>query len=350
MRSVILCLVLVVVTAPAEEYGSDFLTVYPGARQSAMAGAGAALAGTADGVFYNPAGPAFLKSPEVDIEINRIPWAEPTDYWSAAGVVPLLPAINIGVFTSGNHMPLGGEQSMCEWEAGVTASTQASDWLGFGLNLKYVGFREALQQISENGESLGILVIPGRAFAADMGVVARPRTCCGRPSFAIALRNVGTKLKYEYDSTTWAQPLPALLDAGVGWTVTARDLGVESFAFSLPERFFPADWLLESWGASAFYDFRQVSLVDFPTHSVGVEVRPLPFVAARVGWFNSNSSNRNATREGLTWGIGLDLRYVRFDFCEDRNLFYMNLRENYRFSFALNLGEPLLREGGLLQR
>ena len=50
----------------------------------------------------------------------------------------------------------------------------------------------------------------------------------------------------------------------------------------------------------------------------------------------------------MTWGLGLDLRYVRIDFCEDRNLFYLRMRKNYRFSFALNIGEPLLREGGLL--
>lgn len=350
MRSVILAgLLLGAATASAEGYGSYFLTVYPGARQSAMAGAGAALAGTADGVFYNPAGPAFLRSVEVGIEVSRIPWGEPTDYWSAAGVVPLLPAINIGVFTSGDHIPLGDEKSMCEWEAGVAASTRASDWLGFGLNIKYVGLRYVLQRISDKGEPMGTLVIPGRAVAADMGVLARPRTCCGRPNFAVALRNVGTRLKREYDSTTWASPLPALLDAGVGWAVTAREFGVEDFPFSLPERFFPVNWLLENWGASVFYDFRQISLNDYPSHSVGGEVRPLPFLAARVGWFDSNRSNASDARGGLTWGLGLDLRYVRVDFCEDRNLFYLNLHKNYRFSFALNLGEPLLREGGLLR-
>jgi len=350
MRKIIMAgLLLIVATASAEDYGSYFLTVYPGARQSAMAGAGAAQAGTADGVFYNPAGPAFLRSVEVSVEVSRIPWMEPTDYWSAASVVPLLPAFNVGVFTSGDHMPLGGEWSLCEWEAGVTASTRASDWLGFGLSIEYVGLRYVLQRISENGEPMGTFVIPGRAVAADIGVLARPRICCGRPSFAIALRNVGTKLKCEYDSTTWTDPLPALLDAGVGWTVTAREFGVEGFPISLPERFFPADWLLENWGASIFYDFRQVSLDDYPAHSVGVEIRPLPFLAARVGWFSSISSSASDTRGGLTWGLGLDLRYVRVDFCEDRNLFYLNLRKNYRFSFALNLGEPLLREGGLLR-
>jgi hypothetical protein len=105
---------------------------------------------------------------------------------------------------------------------------------------------------------------------------------------------------------------------------------------------------MDNWGASVFYDFRKVFLDADPTHSVGVEVRPLPFLAARAGWFSSMSSNAPDDRQGLTWGLGLDLRYVRVDFCEDRNLFYLRMKKNYRFSFALNLGEPLLREGGLL--
>jgi hypothetical protein len=136
MRSTVLAgLLLTVVAASAEEYGAVFLTVYPGSRQCAMSGVGAALAGTAVGVFYNPAGPAFLRSPEASVEVSRIPWGSPTDYWSAAGVVPLLPALNVGVFTSGIHMTFDTESYRSEWDAGVTASTRVSDWLGFGLNL-----------------------------------------------------------------------------------------------------------------------------------------------------------------------------------------------------------------------
>jgi hypothetical protein len=348
MKSVILSLVLVVTTASAEEYGSLFQTVYPGARQSAMAGVGAALAGTAYGVFYNPAGPAFLKSPEAGIEVSHVPWMVPTDYWSASGIVPLLPTLSVGVFTSGVHEAVPGEYSWYEWGAGVTASTRVSDWLGFGLNLESQGLRHVLHVWDFEHESTYTLVTTGSAFAADAGVLAQPHTCLGRPSIGVAVRNVGTRLKYSNQTAT--APLPALLDAGVGWTVTARDLEFKSFPFSLPERFFPYDWLMDNWGASVFYDFRKVFLDDYPTHSVGVEVRPLPFLAARGGWFNSNNKNANDKRAGLTWGLGLDLRYIRIDFCEDRNLFYLHLRKNYRFSFALNLGEPLLREGGLLGR
>jgi hypothetical protein len=342
VRSIILTgLLLVIATAMAQNYGSGFLTVYPGARHCAMGGAGVALAGTADGVFYNPAGPAFLSSPEAGVEVSHLPWMEPTDYWSAAAVVPLLSALNVGVFTSGYHMG-SGEWNWCEWEAGATVSGQISDWLGIGLNLKHVGAR-----FSAHVPELGIDQVTSRsAVAGDAGVLARPHTSLGRPSMGVSFRNVGTRLRYSDQAST--DPLPALVDAGVGWTVTARDLGVESFAFSLPERFFPEGWLMDNWGASVFYDFRKVFLDDYPSHSVGGEVRPLPFVAARVGWFSSKSSNPNDTREGLTWGLGLDLRYVRFDFCEDRDLFYLSLRKNYRFSFALNLGEPLLRQGGLL--
>jgi hypothetical protein len=351
MRNIVMAgLLLMVATVSAEDYGSYFLTVYPGARQSAMAGVGAALSGTADGVFYNPAGPAFLKSPEAGIEISQIPWAEPTDYWSAAGVVPLLPILNVGVFTSGDHMATSAEWSWSDWGAGITASTRVCDWLGLGLNLEYDGLRYVMEQTSWNGEPEGTIVVSGNAFAADAGVLARPRTRYGQPSIGIALRNVGTRLKLRYGNSTSTSPLPALLDAGVGWTVTAREFGIDDFPFSLPQRFFPADWLMENWGASVFYDLRKVFLDDYPSHSVGGEVRPLPFVAARVGWFSSRSSNPNDKREGFTWGLGLDLRYVRVDFCEDHNLFYLNLRKNYRFSFALNLGEPLLREGGFLER
>lgn len=347
MKSIVLTgLLFAAVVAPAVEYGALFLTVYPGARQCGMAGAGAALPGTAGGVLYNPAGPSFLKSPEADIEVGRVPWALPTDYWSAAAVVPLLNNLNIGAFTSGTRQPFDGAVSWHEWQAGVTASARVSDWLGFGLNLEHVGLRYAVLRTNWYGEPEDTIVLAGSAFAADAGVLARPRTCCGRPSLGIAVRNVGTRLKYS--NTTSTSPLPALLVAGVGWTVAAREFGLESFPVELPERFFPSDWLMDNWGASVFYDLRKVFLDDYPAHSVGIEVRPLPFLAARGGWFYSNSSNAPDKREGLTWGFGLDLRYVRVDLCEDRNLFYVRTRKNYRFSIALNLGAPLLRESGLL--
>ena len=349
MRSITMAgLLLMVAIASAEDYGAPFLTVYPGARQSAMAGAGTALAGTADGVFYNPAGPAFLWSPEASIEVSRIPWAVPTDYWSAAAIVPLLPSFNVGVFTSGAHMDEYIEGSWCEGQAGVTGSMRVSDWLGVGLNLAYDGLRYVRQAHDWNGEIETTFITTGSALAADVGVLARPRASWGRPSIGVAVRNVGTRIRYT--STTSTAPLPAMVVAGVGWTVTAREFGIDDFPFAVPERFFPADWLMQNWGASVFYDFRKVFLDDYPTHSVGGEVRPLPFLAARVGWFSSKNSNPNDQREGFTWGLGLDLRYIRIDFCEDRNLFYLNLRKDYRFSFALNLSEPLLREGGLLER
>ena len=342
-RIIVTGLLLTVAVASAQEYGEGFLTAYPGARQSAMAGVGAALAGTADGVFYNPAGPAFLKSPEAGVEVDRIPWMEPTDYWSAAGVVPLLRAFNAGVFTSGVHMTSGSEESDYYWEAGITASARVSDWLGFGLSFEYDGMHYSYLPVFQPPFDV---IFTGSALAADAGVLARPHTCFGRPSIGIAVRNVGTRIKYSDQTATDA--LPALLDAGVGWTVTARELGFKRLPFSVPERFFPHDWLMDNWGASVFYDFRKVFLDDYPTHSVGVEVGPLPFLAARAGWFSSKSRNAPDDRKGLTWGVGLDLRYVRVDFCEDRNLFYLRTQKNYRFSFALNIGEPLLREGGLL--
>ncbi|GEM_PF-2185644 len=338
-------LLLIVAIASAQEYGSLFLTVYPGARQSAMAGVGAAMAGTADGVFYNPAGPAFLECPEAGIEISHIPWMLPTDYWSAAGVVPLRRSLNVGLFTSGDHMG-SDEWSWYEWEVGATVSARISDWLGFGLNLESQRLRDVMRGWDFEHESTYNVVTTASAVAADAGVLARPHTCLGIPSMGVSVRNVGTRLKYSNQTAT--APLPALLDAGVGWTVTARDFGLGSLPFSLPERLFPTDWLLDNWGASVFYDFRKVFLDDYPSHQVGGEIRPLPFLAARAGWFSSNNGNASDTRGGLTWGLGLDLHFVRIDFCEDRNLFYMNMRRNYRFSFALNIGEPLLRQRGLL--
>jgi hypothetical protein len=272
-----------------------------------------------------------------------MPWASTVDYWCAAGVVPLLPALNVGVFTSGDHIVYGDWGYDCDWQAGMTASTLVSDWLGFGLNLEYDGLR--LFQQAEPGIYETTFVLTASAMAADAGVLARPRTRLGLPSIGVAVRNIGTRIKYSDQSTA---PLPALLDAGVGWAVTARELGFRSLPFSVPERFFPHDWVMDNWGASVFYDFRKVFLDDYPTHSVGVEVRPLPFLAARAGWFSSKSSNAPDDRKGLTWGLGLDLRYVRADFCEDRNLFYIRTQKYYRFSFALNIGEPLMREGGLL--
>lgn len=308
-----------------------------------MAGIGAALPGTADGVFYNPAGPAFLKSAEAGAEVNGMPWGEPTDYWSAVGIIPLLNTVNVGVFTSGVHY---GDRysSDYEWDAGVTASTMVSDWLGFGLDLEYDGSHHVWAV--EPGIYDTSIVFTTSAFAGDVGVLARPQTCLGSPSIGVAVSNVGTRIKYSDLSATDA--LPALVDAGVGWTVTAQDFGLKDFPFSVPERYFPHDWLMDNWGASVFYDLRKVFLDTYPTHSVGIEVRPLPFLAARGGWFYSNSADTSDKREGLTWGLGLDLRYFRVDFCQDNTLFYLNMHKNYRFSFALNLNELLLRNGTLL--
>ncbi len=297
-------------------------------------------------MFYNPAGPAFLKSAEAGVEVNSIPWAVPTTYWSASGIVPLYPRLNVGLFTSGVHWTLEDQSRECEWQAGVTASAMVSDWLGFGLDLEYDGSRSVDKEWDFEAETTYMFVMTSSAIAADAGVLARPHTCCGSPSIGVTVRNAGTRLKYSNQAGTEA--LPALVDAGVGWTVTARELGFKSLPFSVPERYFPHDWLMDNWGASVFYDLRKIFLDTYPTHSVGVELRPLPFLAVRGGWFYSNSVDTSDKREGLTWGLGLDLRYFRADFCQDNVLFYLGMQKHYRFSFALNLNELLLREGGLL--
>lgn len=329
-------LVFLVLLAAGVAHSRPFLSQFPSTRSNAMAGAGAALSGTASAGFCNPAAPAFLHTLDGCVEVNRLSWA--VTYWSSVVVVPLSPRLAAGLFSSGTRFREGPYDGR-DYDVGVSLSGAVHEDVGIGLNLKYVGLDWHIEgepyQLTESSYSV----------AADIGFLARPLVGRGHPALGASVRNLGPDIKY----TDWPhkEPLPRMLVAGVGWSTSARDLGWKCCNWGLPEWLFPQDWLLNAWGTCVSYGFQRLLFAgEAPSHSLGIEFRPLPFIAARAGYFYRGYTYRQS-QKGLTWGLGLDLRYFRVDVCEDHRMYSTANAPHYRYAFALNIGEPLVRSGGL---
>ena len=303
-----------------------------------MAGTGSALTGHASDLLLNPAATAFLQGVDAYGEYNRLDWA--VEYWSSAIGVPVLPRFAFAVLSSGTRF-LEGPYDGRDYQAGLSLGGLVAKWLGIGANLKYIGM-----DWHENG--LADPVSDGSyAVAADAGLLFRLRTRAGNPSLALALRNLGTDMRY----TTWPyyEPLPRLLSLGAAWSVTAQDFGRK---WRFPSRMtwlFSREWLLNNLGMSVAYDaHRGLFRWDVLTHCAGAELRLVPFIAMRMGYFYQQQGYYTLKHSGWTWGLGLDLKFVRVDFSDDYHA--PGSQPAYRFSFALNIGEPLVRPGGLFDR
>ena len=350
----------ILMTLLVGSYGYLLLTLDPGSRAASMATAGAEFSRSAEAALYNPAGLGFVPAVGLVFEHNSIPehYSIPLPttivYWTAAAAVPLTGRVTVGLSATGLKR---GFPEWADYRAvttGISASWRPVDYLAVGLTVKhnrglfrYEDWREQLYDTVERTD---------RSFAADFGFIADLPVSVGRFRVAGSRLNHGTLHEYKGVDVIipWHDTLPLAWRAGVGYCLGIGELWPGAFG-SLPAEFEPfRDWLLDNWRMELNYAFKRI-VRDPGIHAVGLEVRPLPVLAGRVGYFYAPAEDTANTRKGWTWGIGLDFKYLRASVAWDRPFFYYRPFFHYpphpyrlRYELALNIGEPLRRERGRL--
>lgn len=304
------CLLLAASLAAASgTEGASFLDIPAGGRPAALAGAYSALANDAYAPAWNAAGLGFL--PGTEISAMHVDYAGAGGYEFASVVHPVTPRAGLGLsaqyFHAGrtdgfdlNGNPIGSYSSY------FGAYTAAWGWafsesLSLGAAAKLIDARLA--------------DAAGRTAAGDAGALYRVND---RLSLAAVAANIGGKLKF----LSQGDDLPRNYRAGAHFT-----------------------------------PIREVSLVEETVYSAtgllsarfGIEGRPLPALAVRVGYRTETTPGLSALA-GLTTGVGLTVWGQRFDYAW---LPMGDLGSTQFFSIVITFGPrkppPLVStEGGVL--
>lgn len=276
MKSIAFALLLAAPTQAASNTGAAFLKLDPSARSAAMGGAYSAAAGSADTLFFNPAGLASLSRRE--FMAGHAEWLAGTRFdalalglpnsWANLGVSALRLSAGTLEARSANRQAAGSFEA----QDAVYAVSAARRFSGYaaGASLKFLR--------SEIGP------YSAQAVAVDLGV---RRELPGRPiSVGAAVRNLGKGLKF----LDQADPLPLMLTVG-GTTRLAGVLGL-----SLDLRHEPND--------------RRTSV------AIGTEYAFLGTLALRAG-YGANAfarTNGQGPLSGLGAGLGFKMKSFGADY------------------------------------
>lgn len=221
MRPLFLALLLAPPAAAAVNTGAAFLKLDPSARSAAMGSASVAGAGSADALFFNPAGLGTLKRRELlaghaewlaGTKFDALAYGQPTS-WGSLGVSALrLSAGTLEARTADRRA--AGAFEAADAVYALSAARRLEGW-AVGGTLKYLR--------SEIGP------YSAQTAAADLGLRREvPGTALG---LGVAVRNLGKGLKFLDQE----DPLPLTAAAGAAY----RLAGV--FALSAELRHEPHD-------------------------------------------------------------------------------------------------------------
>ena len=337
----VLCALMVI------SYSPGFLTYYPGAAASAMAGAQVALADDAFANIYNPAGLGFQSVLSGNVEYNT----EATFFdasmhtWLATAAIPVVPRLTAGVFGRGwvyqsvVGYPDSIQYLMHEFTFGCAMGYRLGPRVGFGLALKYLG-----------GYAGASSFTPALAHdgAVDAGFRGEWPLWLGKLGIGAALQNLGPPYRWTRNGTQEAiDTLPLSVRAGISYVVT-----MDRLAPGLVEMLFrhPADWWAEHWRVVIAGDIYRIITngrrYSFPcdwgnqSHSLGVEIRPVPYLAFRFGHFDRGGLSYAG---GWTIGLGLDMKYLRLDIADDEAMLKSGYARNQYRRLRWTLGVELDR-------
>lgn len=268
-----LCLLSGTVRAAGGGAPLAFLSLDTGARPAALGGAYAAIADDADALAYNPAGLAAVKRHEAAFTHHS--------HFSGAAAQSLAVALRQGLGLSAQTVAHGPAQrttlsnpsgaGLGQFEARDTAvgagyGRAVGAGVSLGLGIKYV--RSTIDSYT------------AAAAAADAGALYRP-DALPQLSLALAVKNMGGAVRFQSSS----EKLPLLLRAGASWTARWD----KRSALLVFEAAKPRQGAVEP--------------------AAGLEVRPAPALALRLGY-----QSRNDAGLALTAGIGAAVGAWRGDY------------------------------------
>jgi len=326
----ILLLVPTVIYGDANRAGGVFLTIFPGAKASAMGAAFSAIADDATASYYNPGALAFFDHPEY--AVIHAPWLRglaPDMYYEFAGFVkPVSDAGAVG----GHIIYLTlGEVSATNEEGEEIANFRPYDLavdlsFGFRFNeeLGIGGGVKFIYSFLAPGEVIRtILGEPGGggsawSFALDGGVLYRPKRFKGL-SLAAALTNLGPGLKYTESGEL--DPLPRTLRLGIAYTLE----------YEIHRVTLSAD--VNKVVVGLFDDIQKQGVRYVITEAwkhVGFEYCLADLISLRVGYFYDHYGYR----KGLTFGGGIKFKSLKLDIADDSKIYDFQERLNRRFALT----------------
>ncbi|MCH7760753.1 PorV/PorQ family protein [candidate division TA06 bacterium] len=306
----------------ASQAGAIFLSIYPGARPTAMAGAFSSIADDALATYYNDAGLAFVT--KRDVVLMHANWltglASDLYYEYAAYVHPL----SEGESIAGSIIFLSTGKTVPVTQAGVPLSEYTT--FDFSVKISYgrmvgeglavgVGGRFIYSFLSPDWVLQRVLGLQGggtgTGWAFDLSTLYE--TPVPRLNLAASLQNLGPNIGFTESGSS--DPLPRTARLGASY----RPLDNETSKLIFPSV------ELTKIVAGEFSSLKE-ELKD-AWIAVGMEYTYSKFLSGRLGYFY----DKNGQRIGPTFGAGIALKGFRFDIAVDSEI-YDFPTDNYRFS------------------
>jgi hypothetical protein len=330
-----------------------------------MAGAFSAIADDALATYYNPAGLGFQKS--VDFSFNHCNWL-PGLYlgmsyqytslslpiYKGLTLAPSITYLNTGktevINERGEYL---GEYTTYDKVTAISVGIEPLSIVGmepilsFGITFKDIysfllpGWVLAVMPelgIESDGD------VDAACTAKDFGILIRsPSFSFGQIGLGLGWQNIGDRIVYIPGTT--GDPLPYANKIGFSYKITTKNFlqGKKIIDFGKDLEWL-SEWFLEESHISIAFDIHKVLIGSVsPWYSFGVEFAPLAPLAIRMGYFK----DADGARVGTTYSVGLDLKFLRFDFGSDADI-YGFPTDNWRLAVALNIGTPILSKDGIL--
>lgn len=313
-----------------------------------MGGAFCSIADNAYANFYNPAGLAFQNEIDLSFEYNSLKITQ-VNYWRFAGVLPLTKYSSLGFFGTRAYyqwviIELDGTDSIgtdkfYEFTPGLAFDYKLLNFISTGIGIKYIQSSLTSKTISYDNW------VTGRSFAVDIGFLVKYPLPLGKFGFGFTGQHIGPAMSYSanYPISGSKDPLPITIRAGISYLLSAKELTNNN------RRGWFNEWFLEKWRMIIAYDIKKIKDERYWCHSFGVEIRPIPFLATRFGYFTDFFHKEIEGRNGWTVGLGFDLKFLRIDLANEDALYWQGVTPSHlSFSLSLNLGEPIIPKNGLL--
>ena len=290
----ILALVSAQTLFAAGETGLAVLKIGVGARATAMGEAFVSSSDDATGMFWNPAGSAYIPSRQVHFSYNK--WIQDVQNHVASVVFPsTLGNFGIGIMLNNisdiEHREIASEDAIGHFSAHdftltVNYARMLHPSLGVGINVKYLNEKIYIESAS--------------GFAIDAGV--KYQTPIYGLYAAAAVQNLGTTSRLVHEKIN----LPKIARLGT--------------LYYLPFQINHGAWALAA-------DF--IKIFDEKSHfNFGTELSPLPHLILRAGYQTGYEERSVSAGFGIqVRRFVIDYAYVPFD---------RNLGNSQRFSFLVD--------------
>jgi len=320
------------VNGSATEAGGVFLTIFPGAKATALGAAFSAVADDATASYYNPGALAFFRKTE--FSLVHAPWlrALANDmYYEFMGFVKPLGSVgaiggHIIYLTLGELVAVTEENRIVgrfrpyDVAADIAYGFPLNKNLGFGFGAKFIYsflapgdvIREVLGEPGGGGSA--------SSGALDFGIYYLPPL--KGLSLAAVVANIGPGLKYTESGES--DPLPTLLRLGVAYRPFWSKFHKLTIAFDINKVLvgIREDYYDPKLGPN--FIWREA------WKHIGIDYTYYDFISLRVGYFR----DEYGWRIGYTFGGGVKFKSFKLDIADDSRIYDFEESSNRRFSIS----------------